>query len=490
MNIRQVALIGLVGTFSLALQSCYSSDPADAVPRAECGPGSMPETGLQGQIPLTDRDSGRSSEGYSCNLKRVGHFQGTGNATMGASYKDCMYAGSMGLGALKNPEPGVQVVSFADLNNPVLTDIISSPATRLGTWETLKVHDERGLLIGAAVPLILGGGFISVYDIKSDCTKPRLLNGVDHANNTFLKRFMAHEGGFSPDGNTYWTSGLVPGNLYAFDITDPSNPIIIYSGRTGTDNHGFSFSPDGNRMYLANQFPGGFQILDISEIQNRKENPIIKAVGRIRWMNGLVTQITVPFVSKGKHYVLGVDEGGSGGVRLVDINDEANPKIVRKYELEINRGENLKIRTKDTDKEGIFGYEAHYCTVDRYQDPQFLACTYVQSGIRVFDISDPLQPLEIAYYLPPTEPGAHKRLYNSAHAQSPFATNYVDFANANIARLKIDLGPPKMASDWCMSKPRFVGNQIWVHCDDAGAMVLEFTNNVGPKTLEQQEASL
>lgn len=483
---RYIGLSITLGITSLALSGCVF-DPKDAVPRAVCGPGSNPETGMQGQIPLADRKSGRSTQGYSCNMKRVGHYQGTGNATMGASHEHCMYAGSMGLGYFKNPNPGVQVVSFEDINNPVLTTVLNSPATRLGTWETLKVHPERGLLIAASVPLIFGGGFLSVYDIGSDCSQPRQLNAVDHANNTFLKPFLAHEGGFSPDGNTYWTAALVPGIIYAFDITNPSEPTLIFSGRTGSDNHGFNFSPDGTRLYIANQFPAGFNIFDVSDIQNRKKNPIIRSVGKVRWYDGLLTQIPVPFVSKGRKYIMAVDEGGSGGVRLVDINDETKPFVVRKYELEINRPQYRDIRTEETEFAGIFGYESHYCSVDRYEDPQYLACSYVQSGIRVFDISDPLTPKEIAYYYPPTEPGAHKRLYNSAHSQSPFASTYTDFANGNVAKLKIELGPPDMTADWCMSKPRFVGNQIWVHCDDAGAMVLEFTNSVAPQAQAQSQ---
>src|SRR2546425_10949205 len=45
------------------------------VPRAGCGPGSNPETGqVQGEVTIADRESGRSSEGYWCNVELVGRY--------------------------------------------------------------------------------------------------------------------------------------------------------------------------------------------------------------------------------------------------------------------------------------------------------------------------------------------------------------------------------------------------------------------------------
>ena len=38
-----------------------------ATPRAKCGPGSRPETGIQGRVPTSDYTSGRAAKGYTCN---------------------------------------------------------------------------------------------------------------------------------------------------------------------------------------------------------------------------------------------------------------------------------------------------------------------------------------------------------------------------------------------------------------------------------------
>ena len=51
-----------------------STDVKTAAAPARCGPGSRPETGLQGQVPLQDRLNGRSMQGYSCNMELVGQY--------------------------------------------------------------------------------------------------------------------------------------------------------------------------------------------------------------------------------------------------------------------------------------------------------------------------------------------------------------------------------------------------------------------------------
>src|SRR3546814_9764470 len=76
--------------------SVPSSSPS-GVALAECGPGSQPETGLQGQVPLADRDSGRNLQGYNCNLKLVGQYQGAGASVVSPSFDTCAYLSTSGV---------------------------------------------------------------------------------------------------------------------------------------------------------------------------------------------------------------------------------------------------------------------------------------------------------------------------------------------------------------------------------------------------------
>src|SRR5256714_15228101 len=99
------------------------------VPRAECGPGSNPETGLQGQVPLADRESGRSSQGYACNLDLVGRY-GPASGFEGAewqmtwshhcAYYDTPYTGSQ-------QRRGTAVVDAAAPPRPQTPPTLPSP---------------------------------------------------------------------------------------------------------------------------------------------------------------------------------------------------------------------------------------------------------------------------------------------------------------------------------------------------------------------------
>ncbi|MFC5753260.1 LVIVD repeat-containing protein [Actinomadura rugatobispora] len=476
-----LALAAITGSLVAGgVERAAAQAPVDTtVARADCGPGSAPETGLQGQVPLADRESGRSQRGYECNLKLLSRYQGQGQATVGASYGHCQYLGTILPSAVSAKRPGVNVVDMSDPARPRLSDSLVSPATLGGTWETLKVHEGRGLLAAVSVGLLSGGFFVSVYDIKTDCAKPRLLNGINGTKLTLPGLFPGHEAAWSADGRTYWTTGTVGGTIAALDMSDPRSPKVLYNGSTGLVNHGIGVSADGRRIHVAD-IPTGFTTLDAGDIQDRKPQPQLRRVSGTTWSDGLVTQHTIPFTHRGRPYMVAVDELGSGGARILDMSDETKPVTVRQLKLEINRPEHAQRRGADTAKNGIFGYDSHYCTLDRLADPTAMACGWAQSGIRVFDIRDLRAPREIAYFNPPAQVGKRDQLRNSAHAFVPFGAHFSDILENYPGKPPLYTGETDMTADWCMSPPRFDGDRLWVSCDDNGALLLRFSNNAYP----------
>lgn len=464
---------------------------------AECGPGSAPETGLQGEVPAADRASGRSAEGYRCNITRLGGYDGAGGGIVSAAFEHCVYVGSFFPGSLTGPSPGVQVLDVTDPANPVPTATLTEPAMLAGTWESLKVHEGRKLLVGAGVPLLTGAGLLSVYDL-TDCAHPRLLNpGPGTAAEQPLP-IIAHEGGFSPDGRTYWSSGTAPGVLSAIDLTDPAQPRIVWQGLPGLSVHGIGFSPDGDRLYLANNF-GGLTVLDTSAVQRRDPNPTVPTLSATSWTDGFATQHAVPVSYGGVPHLFVVDEAGSGGVKIFDVADPAQPRPVNSIKLEINLRANQDTALASSFGGSLFSYDAHYCTADRPRDPTALACGWLASGIRVFDVRDPAAVREIAYYNPPARTGqpaganspqslfsiAGVPVLNAGALTQALAAGVFDQGQA-LTGPRTDRLTGDQSADLCFSPPAWRGTQLWVTCSDNTFQTLQLDPAVYTPPADQQ----
>jgi hypothetical protein len=468
-----------------------STDGNTAVAPARCGLGSRPETGLQGQVPLSDRLSGRSMQGYRCNLELVGQYQGEGSAVVSTSAGQCAFMATSYGAADRKKSPGVQVIDVSNPAKPTLAGALDSRAFHVGTWESLKTNPAGTMIAGAGVGTLVGAGKLDLYDV-TDCTHPKLLNVSASTGDSQPVTNLAHEGEWSPDGKTYWTSATALGSLSAIDVSNPAQPKNLYfGGSTIFINHGMSFNADGTRMYLASIFPAGIAILDVSEIQNRKASSRrVRQLSRLTWDDGSVTQRALPVTIKGKPYLIAIDEIGggglAGGVHFIDISDELNPAVVSHIRLAIQLKENASAASADVQGNGIFGYATHYCSVDRAQEPTALACGYFQSGVRVFDIRDPLKAREIAYFNPPAQTGKNALLPGSDHAVSPALSSIKEGTvvdPAMLQALSASGASAKLTADWCSSPPQFVNNQLWVTCNDNGFMVLKFTNGAFPLPL-------
>ncbi|WP_410872895.1 LVIVD repeat-containing protein [Nocardia sp. A7] len=486
--VAAVTLLMPLGAASI--QPATGAPTGQAVSPADCSPGSLPETGLQGDVPAVDRDSGRSRDGFRCNMRLLGSSAARGGGVTSVTYDHCAYIGSIFAGDPFGPDAGVRVLDVADPTAAVHTATLTEPAMLAGTWETLKVNAARKLLVGAGVPALTGAGLLSVYDI-SDCAHPRLLNpgpGTDLAQPIPI---TAHEGGFSPDGRTYWASGTAPGLLSAVDLTDPANPHVIWQGLAGLSMHGFGISPDGNRMYLANN-TGGLKVLDISTVQRRDAEPRVLELADMPWSDGWATQHAVPVTYQGVPYVFAVDEAGSGGVKLIDVSDDRRPRLAQSIKLAINLAENQDSLIASASGGSLFAYDAHYCAADRPTDPTALACSWTSSGIRVFDVRDPAAIREIAYFNPPARIDENAELSNSLHARTSIIGPPLLAAPSVVQAILQGQFDPQQAlssrtgmltsgdlsTDWCFSPPEWRGNQLWTTCADNGFLALELAPTV------------
>ena len=180
----------------------------------------------------------------------------------------------------------------------------------------------------------------------------------------------------------------------------------------------------------------------------------------------------------GKQYLVMVDEGGSAGLandvaartacnaglapfpmaRIYDISDETKPTPVSKLMLETHDPKNCDQVVTDIAGLSIFTYGSHYCSVDNRDNATALACSYFNSGVRVFDIRNPERPKEIAYFNPPS------------------TTSVAGSSHAVFGQWKAG-GP-----DWCASRLDFdfANKQLTTMCQDNGLLILKFAPNTWP----------
>jgi len=464
-SLRLSGVAGLAAALGVALiavpaiaQDAPASPPA--TPQAPCGAGSNPEPGIQGRVSREDHESGRAAQGYTCNAELIGSYiDGDTFGTIGgfkverytdAAGHDCAYydAALMFPTGVVDAEAGVNVLDMTDPTAPVLTANLRTPAM-LQTHESLVLSSERGILAAVGGTLATSAGVIDIYDISGDCRTPQLLSvspmGV-----------VGHESGLSPDGNTFWSASPSTKTLIAVDISDPLLPIPLWQG--DYDSHGLSISADGNRAYIAGTGTG-LIILDTSQIQARVADPVVVEVARLDWATRSIPQNAVPFTVDGHPYVMEIDEFGTqskvGAARIIDIGDETNPTIISDLRLEVHDTKNFAAQASDPNEGNpIVGYAGHYCNVPTRVDPTIVACSMILSGLRVFDITDLHNPVEVAYYNAPVQP-----------------------------RPGFDELGVFEASNWAMSSPSFVPErqEIWYTDAFQGFFAVRLTNGAWPE---------
>jgi len=429
---------------SIASAQAISSDGFPAsVPKAHCGPTDHTESGLQGETTEQERFSGDSETAYNCNLELIGEepqdtYQGAYSQDGPAYYDVCAYYGTdRGF----TTGQGIKVIDASDPRHPVVVTQLTDTGAALAPHETVSTSARTRLL--AAGQTTLGGNF-AVYDI-TDCRHPVLKGQVDASSPSFH-----HMGAFSPDGKTFYASQNnqgIGGFVYIFDLSDPSNPVSLPPWQYLGDGRPHSLTlntssflpgvPEGTLAFVGQnvQFPyatggDGLVVEDVSDYQNRLSNPQIRIISKLfSPLGGAESMIQVKI--KGHPYIVTTDEAGAAGGRpdgwagacargaspfgfpqIVDIADPTNPKVISKLRLEVSDPANCAALLAETPPDvpgtapgtnlpansGTTNYSEEACVPDNPEDTKMLACGFQNAQLRVFDVSEPTEPKEIAYW--------------------------------------------------------------------------------------------
>jgi LVIVD repeat len=435
--------------------------PLAATPPPTCGAGSHPITGApDGRVPASAITA--SPGGYWCNLTMVAH-QGQSGGFKVFRYIDpqgheCAYYDTSllyptnAISFTGPPSQGVAVLDMSNPAHPVQTATLTS-LPMLSPHESLNLNIKRGLL--AAVlgnPSTYPGDF-AIYSLSQDCRHPVL-------DSTGVYARFGHESGFSPDGKTFYAAGTAVKAITAIDVSDPKHPYDVWQGNEYS--HGMTISDDGNRAYIADPITGELLILDISQIQARKPNPQAFEISRLGWNSSTIPQNAIPFKTNGVPYLLEIDEYAFrfssppappdtvGAARIINIADERHPYVVSNLRLQVDQPAAHHAADGDPGTlDPAQSYAAHYCNIPSEVNPQIVACSFITSGLRVFNIQDPQHPREVGYFV------------------SPFKDAVTNGGNG---------------SNFAMSKPTFAPErrEIWYTDGSSGFYVLRVPKSVWP----------
>ena len=453
--------MGLLAAFAVTDVQANVVPGSDIVTEQDhsCGALDLPETGIQGAVPRADQESGRAELGYNCGLALVGHAtldadgrDPSGNGNM-AWAGDCAYvAGSGALFGPPSPGPGdgVAVVDVSDPANPVHVRTLRSPGS-LATMETLhavETGDRSVLVVGQYGNQSGGNKPMDVYDV-SNCAEPLLLETFtwpENIHNITISGNGRYVFATQPlqaadldplfDGDPA-TGALYLGNLenaiagppVAVGPTadlDDALPTAVREATHGTySSHEAWPGDDGTRLYLGGQLPmfETFTIVDIGEWLARdaagKPAGPTHVISQTSGRGHSVRTATIggrPYVLHSEESVFGPAWGclpetlnpvaGAAQPWLTDITDPAAPVLVSQFGLEINDPENCA-----TQMDAGLNDSVHYHDVDDPADTTFVMASMWNAGLRVFDVRDPSQPTEVAYFNPgDLAPGADVEL--------------------------------------------------------------------------------
>jgi hypothetical protein len=178
-------------------------------------------------------------------------------------------------------------------------------------------------------------------------------------------------------------------------------------------NHGAAIPPkrieDGGTIAYANFGAFGMIVLDLSDIRHPK--PIGRYVHPLEATGGIPYHTIYPIISDAKHprlrdLVIAIFEATESDCRepfhtsyLISVKDPRNPKLVGMFPRPVPPPD--APYADFCQARGRFGsHNAQSWLAPGLMRPDFVALTYFVAGLRIYDISDPTDPKEVAWFVP------------------------------------------------------------------------------------------
>jgi hypothetical protein len=336
------------------------------------------------------------------------HIRQLGQTDLGG-HGDCMSVNVVGdiayVGHMGGDRVGTSVVDVSDPAAPKLvTQLLTPPGTRSHkvqvVGDILLVNRERNPFERDATSWTAG---LQIYDI-SDPSHPSEVSfiatpGQGVHRMTYWEQPYAWITG-SDEG---WTDQF----LIVADLTDPEKPVEVsrwwLPGMHCAAGERPTWAPDrrwalhhalvrGERVYCG-WWDAGLVILDVSDLAHPD---MVSHLEFGREISG-ATHTCMPL--PGRDLLVVTDEALGNWrhepqkkIRLVDVSDERKPRVVS--ELPVPEGDFPQ-------RGGRFGpHNLHEMRPGSFQSDHVVHATYFNAGLRMYDVTEPAEPQEIAYYVP------------------------------------------------------------------------------------------
>jgi hypothetical protein len=351
-------------------------------------------------MPVANQEGG--SGGGSGGLRTVGHsgLGGYGDGMQVLREGDALYVGHFGISGAGT--------TILDASDPTHLRVAAQLAAPQGS-HTHKVQVANGLLL-VNHEQFRGGdphsAGMAVYDV-SDPFRPEKIGWFDSGGRGVHRIVWT--------GGRYAYASVTPAGFSdriwtILDMADPTSPTQVGRwwwpgqwvagdepptwprGKRYAAHHALL---EGDIAYLG-YGDGNLVVLDVSDPAKPSR------IGGLQWSPGGDTHTCLPLA--GRQLLLVTDEtvkdrcaGEEHLVRLIDVSDPANPTEVGV----------CPPPEGDFCSRGLrFGpHNAHENRPGSYQSAELVFVTYFNAGLRVYDVSDAANPVEVAYWLPETPEG-------------------------------------------------------------------------------------
>lgn len=326
-------------------------------------------------------------------LRLVGHSDlgGYGDGMQVMRHGEALYVGHFGSSGM-----GTSVLDVSDPTQPRLVDQWPSPPGS----HTHKVQVAEDLLLVNQEQFRGGDPFTAgmlVFDVREPLA-PRLIGRFD-SGGAGVHRIVW-------TGGRYAHVSAIPAGFgdriwMVIDMSDPELPVE--AGRfvlPEPEPDGARYAAhhallDGDVAYLG-YCDAGMIVLDVTDFRRPRE------LARLTWEPGGETHTCLPL--PGRRLVVATDEqlkDGPGApprlVHVIDVADPSRPRVVSACPEPVGDFRDRPLR---------FGpHNLHENRAGSYRSERIVFVTYFNAGVRVYDLADPEQPVEVGHWLPEAPPG-------------------------------------------------------------------------------------